>query len=39
MAITSIDGGELLRCDIFVKAYDETREHVGINGLTLSEIF
>ena len=28
-----------LRYDIFVKTYDETREHGGINGLTPSEMF
>ena len=28
-----------LRYDIFVKAYNETREHGGINGLTPSEMF
>ena len=27
------------RYDIFVKAYNETREHGGINGLTPSEMF
>jgi hypothetical protein len=27
------------RYDLFVKAYNETREHGGINGLTPSEIF
>ena len=34
----NIDGGKL-RCDKFVKAYNETREHGGINGLTPSEMF
>ena len=29
----------LLRYDKFVKAYNETREHGGINGLTPSEMF
>jgi hypothetical protein len=33
-----IDDGKL-RYDIFVKTYDETREHGGINGLTPSEMF
>ena len=28
-----------LRYDIFVKAYNEAREHGGINGLTPSEMF
>ncbi|MFZ0648554.1 MAG: integrase core domain-containing protein, partial [Nitrososphaeraceae archaeon] len=28
-----------LRYDMFVKAYNETREHGGINGLTPSEMF
>ncbi|MGC1929238.1 MAG: hypothetical protein WA667_09710 [Candidatus Nitrosopolaris sp.] len=28
-----------LRYDMFVKAYSETREHGGINGLTPSEKF
>ena len=36
--ITSIDDGKL-RYDMFVKAYNETREHGGINGLTPSERF
>jgi hypothetical protein len=27
------------RYDMFVKAYNETREHGGINGLTPSEMF
>ena len=36
--ITNIDDGKL-RYDIFVKAYNETREHGGINGLTPSEMF
>ena len=27
------------RYDIFVKAYNETREHGGINGLSPSEVF
>ncbi len=34
----SIDGVNL-RYDMFVKAYNETREHGGINGLTPSEMF
>ena len=36
--ISSIDDGKL-RYEIFVKAYNETREHGGINGLTPSEMF
>ncbi|MGB0026262.1 MAG: DDE-type integrase/transposase/recombinase, partial [Nitrososphaeraceae archaeon] len=36
--IPSIDDGKQ-RYDIFVKAYNETREHGGINGLTPSEMF
>ena len=36
--IPNIDDGKL-RYDIFVKAYNETREHGGINGLTPSEMF
>jgi putative transposase len=36
--IPSIDDGKL-RYDMFVKAYNETREHGGINGLTPSEMF
>ena len=36
--ISSIDDGKL-RYDMFVKAYNETREHGGINGLTPSERF
>ena len=36
--IPSIDDGKL-RYDMFVKAYNETREHGGINGLTASEMF
>jgi transposase InsO family protein len=32
-----VDGKQ--RYDIFVKAYNETREHGGINGLTPSEVF
>ena len=36
--IDSIDDGKL-RYDMFVKAYNETREHGGINGLTPSEMF
>ena len=35
--IPNIDDGKL-RYDIFVKAYNETREHGGINGLTPSEM-
>ena len=36
--ITSINDGKL-RYEMFVKAYNETREHGGINGLTPSEMF
>ena len=36
--IPNMDDGKL-RYDIFVKAYNETREHGGINGLTPSEMF
>jgi transposase InsO family protein len=36
--ISSIDDGKL-RYDMFVKAYNETREHGGINGMTPSEMF
>jgi len=36
--IPSIDDGKL-RYDMFVKAYNEAREHGGINGLTPSEMF
>ena len=36
--IPNIDDGRL-RYDMFVKAYNETREHGGINGLTPSEMF
>ena len=36
--ISSIDDGKL-RYDMFVKAYNETRERGGINGLTPSEKF
>ena len=36
--IPNMDDGKL-RYDIFVKAYNEAREHVGINGLTPSEMF
>jgi hypothetical protein len=35
--IPNIDDGKL-RYDMFVKAYNETREHGGINGLTPSEM-
>jgi len=37
--IPRIDDERKLRYDMFVKAYDETREHGGINGLTPSEMF
>ena len=36
--IRNIDDGKQ-RYDMFVKAYNETREHGGINGLTPSEMF
>ena len=36
--ISSIDDGKL-RYEMFVKAYNETMEHGGINGLTPSEMF
>lgn len=36
--IPNIEEGKL-RYEMFVKAYNETREHGGINGLTPSEIF
>jgi transposase InsO family protein len=36
--ILNIDDGKL-RYDMFVKAYNEAREHGGINGLTPSEMF
>ena len=36
--IPNMDDGKL-RYDMFVKAYNETREHGGINGLTPSEMF
>lgn len=36
--ISSIEEGKLMY-NIFVKAYNETREHGGINGLTPSEMF
>ena len=36
--ISSIDDGKL-RYAMFVRAYNETREHGGINGLTPSEMF
>jgi len=36
--ILNIDDGKH-RYDMFVKAYNETREHGGINGLTPSEVF
>ena len=37
--ISSIDDGKLRYDDMFVKAYNETREHGGIDGLTPSEMF
>ena len=35
--ISSIDDGKL-RYDMFVRAYNDKREHGGINGLTPSEM-
>jgi putative transposase len=37
--ISSIDEGKLRYDDMFVKAYNDKREHGGINGLTPSEMF
>jgi transposase InsO family protein len=37
--IPNIDDGKPRYDDIFVKAYNESREHGGINGLTPSEMF
>src|SRR6476620_3247208 len=37
-ALPNIDDGKQ-RYDMFVKAYNETREHGGINGLTPTEMF
>jgi hypothetical protein len=36
--IPNVDDGKL-RYDMFVKAYNDTREHGGINGFTPSEMF
>ena len=36
--ISNINDGKL-RYEMFAKAYNETREHGGINGLTPSEMF
>jgi hypothetical protein len=36
--LSSKDEGKL-RYDMFVKAYNDKREHGGINGLTPSEMF
>jgi hypothetical protein len=36
--IPNIEDGKL-RYDMFVRAYNEAREHGGINGLTPSEMF
>jgi hypothetical protein len=36
--ISSKDDGRL-RYDMYVKAYNETREHGGINGLTPSQMY
>ena len=37
--IPNIDDGKIRYDSMFVKAYNETREHGGINGLTPSEMF
>ena len=37
--IINKDDGKLRYDDMFVKAYNEAREHGGINGLTPSEVF
>ena len=37
--ISSRDDGKLRYDDMFVKAYNDKREHGGINGLTPSEMF
>jgi hypothetical protein len=37
--IPNIVDGKQRYDDMFVKAYNETREHGGINGLTPSEVF
>jgi transposase InsO family protein len=37
--IPNIDDGKLRYDDMFIKVYNETREHGGINGLTPSEMF
>jgi hypothetical protein len=37
--IINKDDGKLRYDDMFVKAYNEAREHGGINGLTPSEMF
>ena len=37
--IPNIDDGKLRYDDMFVKAYNEAREHGGKNGLTPSEMF
>jgi hypothetical protein len=36
--VPNIEDGKL-RYNMFVKAYNDTREHGGINGLTPSEVF
>jgi hypothetical protein len=36
--ISSIEDGKI-KYDMFVKAYNDKREHGGINGLTPSEMF
>ncbi len=36
--IPNVDDGKI-RYDMFVRAYNEVREHGGINGLTPSEMF
>jgi hypothetical protein len=37
--VSSRDKGKLRYDDMFVKAYNDKREHGGINGLTPSEMF
>ncbi len=37
--IPNTDDGKIRYDSMFVKAYNETREHGGINGLTPSEMF
>ncbi|MDQ3977244.1 MAG: hypothetical protein M3264_12030 [Thermoproteota archaeon] len=37
--IPNTNDGKLRYVDMFIKAYNEAREHGGINGLTPSEMF